>query len=131
MVSRTTGKVIFKVAKNLSKELIRNLISENCEGDVRVFSDEYSIYSDLESHDQVTFHQAVNHSKKEYTKGIAHNNNCENRNSLLRPFLNIFRGIPKKNLSKYVLLKECFLNFHQEFYEEIFKMILICNDIYT
>lgn len=43
MVSRTTGKVIFKVAKNLSKELIRNLISENCEGDVRVFSDEYSI----------------------------------------------------------------------------------------
>jgi len=73
----------------------------------------------------------VNHSKKEYAKGIAHNNNCENRNSLLRPFLNIFRGIPKKNLSKYVLLKECFLNFHQEFYEEIFKMILICNDIYT
>ena len=59
-----TGKVIFKVAHNLSKCLIRELVSEYCEGNVRVFSDEYTIYNDLESHELVTSHKAVNHSKK-------------------------------------------------------------------
>ena len=131
IVSRNTGKVIFKVAHNLSKELIRELISKHCEGNVKVFSDEYTIYNDLESHELVTSHKSVNHSKKEYAKGIIHNNNCENRNSLLRPYLNIFRGIPKKNLCKYVLIKECFLNLHQNFYEEVFRVILFCNDMYT
>ncbi|MBW4258068.1 hypothetical protein KTG15_10230 [Methanobacterium sp. YSL] len=29
-------------------------------------------------------------------------NNCENRHSLIRPYLNIFRGISKKKLNTYV-----------------------------
>lgn len=70
-------------------------------------------------------------SKKEYANGNIHNNNCENRNSLLRPFLEIFRGISKKNLSKYVKIKELFLNLKLDFYEEVFKMVLFCNDKYT
>jgi transposase-like protein len=129
MVSRTTGKVIFKLAHNLSKKLIHKLISENCNKPVRVFSDDYTIYSNLSSHELVDDHQWANHSEKEYVNGIAHNNNCENRNSLLRPFLEIFRGISKKNLSKYVTIKECFLNFQQNFYEDVFKIILFCNDM--
>jgi hypothetical protein len=79
----------------------------------------------------VTCHKIVNHSQKEYANGNIHNNNCENRNSLLRPFLEIFRGVSKKNLSKYVKIKELFLNLESDFYEDVFKMVLFCNDKYT
>jgi transposase len=50
IVSRTTGQVIFRVAHNLSKKLIHTLISENCDEPVRVFTDDYTIYSNLSSH---------------------------------------------------------------------------------
>lgn len=39
---------------------------------------------------------------KEYANGEIHVNNCENRHSLLRQYLRIFRGISKKYLNKYV-----------------------------
>jgi len=31
-----------------------------------------------------------------------HVNNAENRHSLLRPFLNMFKGVSKKNLNTYI-----------------------------
>ncbi|MDR3292315.1 MAG: hypothetical protein LBT10_09245 [Methanobrevibacter sp.] len=75
-----------KVFKNLGF-----FIFQNCDANIRVFSDEYEIYNDLETHEFVISYQSVNHSKKEYAKGIIYNNNCENRNSLLRPFLEEFQ----------------------------------------
>lgn len=47
----------------------------------------------------VTEHHIINHSEKEYAEGENHINNTENRHSLLRPYLNIFRGVSKKNLN--------------------------------
>lgn len=46
-------------------------------------------------------HEAVNHSKGEWVRGEAHTNGCENRASLLRPWLAVHRGICKDNLSLY------------------------------
>lgn len=79
----------------------------------------------------VTYHKVVNHSQKEYANDNIHNNNFKNRNSLLRLFFEIFRGVSKKNLNKYVKIKEFFLNLKLDFYEEFFKMMLSCNDKYT
>jgi hypothetical protein len=49
-----TGKVIFKVVHNLSKYLIKELISENCENTIQIFSGDYTIYNNLENHEMVT-----------------------------------------------------------------------------
>ncbi|MDR2544400.1 MAG: transposase [Methanobrevibacter sp.] len=50
MVSRSTGKVIFKVVPNLSKKLIGELISKYCNEPIQVFSDDYNIYEGLSTH---------------------------------------------------------------------------------
>ncbi|MDR2544182.1 MAG: hypothetical protein LBD03_01305 [Methanobrevibacter sp.] len=57
-----------------------------------MYTDEYSIYTGINKHQKINGHYTVNHSKKEYVNGNVHVNNCENRHSLLRPFLRIFMG---------------------------------------
>jgi transposase len=49
-------------------------------------------------------HDYVNHSLREYARGEVHINNCENRASLLRPWLSVHRGISKDNLDTYLSL---------------------------
>ncbi|MBS7638062.1 transposase [Candidatus Bathyarchaeota archaeon] len=44
-------------------------------------------------------HEAVNHSASEWVSGECHINGCENRASLLRPWLAVHRGVCKDNLS--------------------------------
>jgi transposase-like protein len=46
----------------------------------------------------------VNNSEDEYTRRDIHVNNCENRASLLRPWLTVHRGISKNNLNVYLSL---------------------------
>ena len=46
-------------------------------------------------------HEAVNHSVSEWVRGECHINSCENRASLLRPWLAVHRGICKDNISLY------------------------------
>jgi len=55
-----------------------------------------TLYNGLEEHPQVIEHHTINHSQKQYAEGENHVNNCENRHSLIRPYLNIFRGVSKK-----------------------------------
>ena len=102
IVDRKTGQTIFNVVKNLSKHLIRNKIKKHCKGLIRIFTDDYTIYSGLKSHKQVKEHHTINHSLRKYAEGENHVNNAENRHSLLRPFLNMFRGVSKKNLNTYI-----------------------------
>jgi transposase-like protein len=49
-------------------------------------------------------HDYVNHSIGEYARGDVHINNCENRASLLRPWLSVHRGVSKDNLNTYLSL---------------------------
>jgi transposase-like protein len=49
-------------------------------------------------------HDYVNHSIGEYARGEVHINNCENRASILRPWLSAHRGISKDNLDTYLSL---------------------------
>jgi hypothetical protein len=43
-------------------------------------------------------HEFINHTKKEYACGEAHENRAECLFSLLKPYLRVFRGISKTNL---------------------------------
>jgi len=90
------------VEKNLSKQLIQNKLEKHCIKPVKIFTDDYTIYFNLKNHKLVLEHQIINHSHHKYAENENHVNNAENRHSLLRPYLNIFRGVSKKNLNTYV-----------------------------
>lgn len=70
-------------------------------------------------------HETVNHSKKEYVKGETHVNSDENRHSLVRRFLRIFRGVSKHNLAGYILLIQYRINYKTDSYDQILKTMLI------
>ncbi|WP_424356425.1 transposase [Methanobacterium sp. MBAC-LM] len=99
IVERNTGKTIFSVEKNLSQQLIKNKLKNHCPQPVKLFTDDYTIYFGLKNQKLVTEHQIINHSNHKYAEENNHVNNAENRHSLLRPFLNIYRGVSKKNLT--------------------------------
>ena len=102
ITERGTRNTIFTVEKNLSKQLIHKKIEKHCEGPVEAFTDDYTIYINLEEHLLIKEHHVINHSDKEYAEGEKHVNNAENKYSLSRPCLNIFKGVSKKNLHSYV-----------------------------
>jgi hypothetical protein len=58
-------------------------------------------------------HDAVNHTKKEYARGDAHENRGECLCALLKPYLRVFRGISRTNLPGYLGFFQVLRNFHQ------------------
>ena len=88
------------------------------------FTDEYSIYSNIIEHEKINGHFTVNHSQKEYVNGNSYVNTCENRHSLLRPFLRIFRGVSKKYLAGYVMIKQYIINYKEDAADKMLQTIL-------
>src|SRR5215470_1524156 len=66
----------------------------------------------------------VNHTKKEYTRGDVHENRAECLFSLLKPYLRVFRGVSKFNLSGYVGFFQFLRNFRQRNAFEQAELIL-------
>jgi len=58
-------------------------------------------------------HDFVNHTQKEYARGEVHENRAECLFSLLKPYLRVFRGVSKYNLSGYVGFFQFLRNFRQ------------------
>ena len=69
-------------------------------------------------------HEAVNHSAGEWARGECHINGCENRASLLRPWLSVHRGICKDNLGLYLAAFEACRRSRRMSPEEAIKEIL-------
>ena len=124
IVHRKSKYTSFSVEKNLSKDLISRKIDEFVDKEAILFTDEYSIYSNIIEHEKINDHLTVNHSQKEYANGNIHVNNCENRHSLLRPFLRIFRGVSKKYLAGYVMIKQYIINYKEDAADKILQIIL-------
>jgi transposase-like protein len=72
----------------------------------------------------VAKHEIINHSHRKYADGENHVNNAENRHSLLRPFLNMFRGVSKKNLNAYVKFFQFTYNNGINWLEKALKTVL-------
>jgi hypothetical protein len=53
MVERGTRNTILTVEKNLSKDLIHQKIETHCEGSIKAFTDDYTIYIGLKEHSQI------------------------------------------------------------------------------
>ena len=73
----------------------------------RLYTDLASSYRALKGYR----HAFVNHTKKEYARGDLHENRAECLFSLLKPYLRVFRGISKYNLSGYVGFFQFLRNF--------------------
>lgn len=124
IVNRETGYTIFNVVKNLSKKIVNQFTNKYVEYEAVIFTDEYTIYHNLINHEKVKEHHTVNHGNKEYANGIKHVNSDENRHSLLRRFMRIFRGVSKKNLQGYILLEQYRINYKTDSYDKILQTIL-------
>ncbi len=80
-------------------------------GPVIVNTDEYDIYKNIACEiEEVQEHWVVNHSEKEWARGSAHVNGCENRNQFLKAYLRKYRGVSKKYLQGYVDFLSLLLN---------------------
>ncbi len=123
-MERNTGKTVLSVEKNLSRKLIQDKLEKHCIKPVKVFTDDYKIYSKLENHPLVLEHKIINHSLRNYVDGENHVNNAENRHSLLRPFLNMFRGVSKKNLNTYVRFFQFTFNNGVKWFNTALKIVL-------
>jgi transposase-like protein len=124
IVHRESTFTIFRIQKNLSKDIVNELITEIVNKEVILFTDEYKIYNKVSEHEKISEHLSINHSQKQYASGEIHVNNCENRHSLLRQFLRIFRGVSKRFLSGYILIYQYLFNYKVNAPDKMLKTIL-------
>ncbi len=104
--------------RNLQKMKVK--LSGLITGEVIVNTDEYTIYEGIADEiDNVLEHWVVNHGNKEWVRGSAHVNGCENRNQFLKAYLRRYRGVSKKYLQGYLDFLALLLNEGYNWYNVI------------
>ena len=86
----------------------------------RLYTDSASSYRAVKGY----MHDFVNHTKKEYARGDVHENRAECLFSLLKPYLQVFRGLSKTNLPGYLGFFQFLRNFRQQNAFEQAELIL-------
>ncbi len=93
MVSRETKQVRVAPSSGVTGgEIVRRAI-RNVDPDATIYHDDYRSYGILDGSFK---HESVNHSAGEYARGDVHTNTIEGEFSVLRPWLQTFRGISKE-----------------------------------
>lgn len=91
-------------------------------GQMKVFTDDFSAYRFL--YQLGIHHESVNHSIGEYARGEVHNNTMEGYWSVIRHWLNTYRGVSKKNLPSYIGLCEFVENNRHDGWNCVFDRFL-------
>ena len=90
----------YVLSMDVESETVGRVALRNVEPGSRIYTDSFISYTILQT---LGFkHERVNHSIREYARGNIHTNNCENRASILKPWLAIHRGVSKDNLDVYL-----------------------------
>jgi len=101
IIGRSGGE-LYIPSRDVRGETVAAIASRHIEAGSKVYTDNFPSYNVLQS---IGYrHETVNHSLREYARGEVHINNCENRASILRPWLSVHRGISKDNLNTYLSL---------------------------
>jgi transposase-like protein len=79
------------------REIVKRAV-KNIGPDATIYHDDYCTYGILDGSFK---HESVNHSAGEYVRGDVHTNTIEGEFSVLRPWLQTFRGISKENAYLY------------------------------
>jgi hypothetical protein len=118
-VSRQGG-VVIQATRDFTVKTVQKAADIAMQAGSRLYTDSASSYRFI----MVYEHGSVNHTKKEYARGDVHENRAECLFSLLKPYLQVFRGISKTNLSGSLGFFQFLRNFHQLTAFEQAEMIL-------
>src|SRR5439155_19985887 len=118
-VSRQGG-VVIQATRDFTVKTVQKAADIAMQAGSRLSTDSASSYRLITGYE----HDSVNHTKKEYARGDVHENRAECLFSLLKPYLQAFRGISKFNLPGYVGFFQFLRNFHQLTAFEQAEMIL-------
>lgn len=96
------GDVRLRVAEHADRKTLHDFILANmANGKKRIITDEWASYLGLA--DELTTHETVNHSAKEWVRGDIHTNACENIWSLLnRSIMGAYHKVSAKHLGAYL-----------------------------
>src|ERR671925_2235514 len=118
-VSRQGG-VVIHATRDFTVKTVQKAADLAMQAGSKLYTDSASSYRLITGYE----HDSVNHTKKEYARGEVHENRAECLFSLLKPYLRVFRGLSKTNLSGYVGFFQFLRNFHQLTAFEQAEMIL-------
>ena len=95
---RETNRVAARVVENTDGPTLKGFIGEHAAPGATVYTDEASAYQGMPFD-----HESVNHSAREYVRGMAHTNGIESFWSMLkRGYQGTFHHFSEKHLDRYV-----------------------------
>src|ERR687885_767169 len=103
------GAVVLQATDDFTVKMVQKAADVAVQAGSRLYTDSASSYQALKG----SVHEFVNHTKKEYARGEAHEHRAECLFSLLKPYLRVFRGLSKFNLPGYLGFFQCLRNLHQ------------------
>jgi transposase len=109
------GPVVVQAVKDFTVATVQKAADVAVQAGSRLYTDSASSYRALKGY----AHDFVNHTRKEYARGEVHENRAECLFSLLKPYLQMFRGISNSNLPGYLGFFQFLRNFrHQNAFEQ-------------
>ena len=114
------GAVVVQGLRDFTVTTVQKAADLAVQAGSRLYTDSASSYRALKGY----FHAYLNHTKKEYACGEAHENRAECLFSLLKPSLRVFRGLSKTNLPGYLGFFQFLRNFRQQTAFEQAELIL-------
>jgi transposase-like protein len=103
------GAVVIHATKDFTVKTVQKAAEIAVRTGSRLYTDSASSSRALKGY----VHDYVNHTKKEYARGEVHENRAECLFSLLKPYLQVFRGVSKCNLPGYIGFFQFLRNFRQ------------------
>jgi transposase-like protein len=92
------GPVVVQAVKDFTVTTVQKAAELAVRAGSQLFTDSASSYRALQGY----VHEFVNHTQQEYVRGEIHENRAECLFSLLKPYLQVFRGFSKFNLPGYL-----------------------------
>jgi transposase-like protein len=114
------GQVVIQATKDFTVKTVQKAADLAVQAGSTLYTDSASSYRALRGYG----HDFVNHTQKEYARGEVHENRAEGLFSLLKPYLQVFRGLSKTNLPGYVGFFQFLRNFRQQNAFEQAELIL-------
>jgi transposase-like protein len=114
------GSIVVHTVKDFTVQTVQQAADLAVQAGSRLYTDSARSYRALKGY----VHEFVNHTKQDYARGEVHENRAECLFSLLKPYLQVFRGISKINLPGYVGFFQFLQNVRQRNAFEQAEMIL-------
>jgi transposase len=92
------GPVVLHAVKDFTVKTVQKAADLAMQAGSQLYTDSASSYQAVKGY----VHAFVNYTQQEYARGDVHENRAECLFSLLKPYLQVFRGLSKTNLPGYV-----------------------------